>query len=117
MNKNKHGEVIRKTNRSVSFKPGLYYHYQSSPKSDSLSAYFITADSNHQTYTTLQCCIIRIFQHCKDVSSVGKKNAENLNFPILSGPIRQILRIRTKKVYFFFNIVLNAIEKSTVCPV
>lgn len=73
MNKNKHDEVIRKTNRSVSFKPGLYYHYQSSPISDSLSASFITADSNHQTYTTLQCCIIRIFQHCKDVSNVGGK--------------------------------------------
>lgn len=80
MNKNNHDEVIRKTNRSVPFKPGLYYHYQSSPISDSLSASFITADSNHQTYTSLQSCIIRIFQHYKDVSNMGTKIVDNLNF-------------------------------------
>ncbi len=70
MTKNNHDEVIRKTNRSVPFKLGLYYHYQSSPISDSLSASCITADSNHQTCTSLQSCIIRIFQHYKDVSNV-----------------------------------------------
>lgn len=39
---------------------------------------------------------------------------ENLNLLLLSGSIRQIPRIRMKKVpVLFLNIALNAIEKST----
>lgn len=92
------------------FKPGLFYHYQSSPISDSLSASLITADSNQQTYHFT----VLYYQNLNmRTSAMCNELAEKLNLLLLSGPIRHILRIRMKKV-LFLNIMLNAIEKSIV---
>lgn len=90
MNKNNHDEIIRKTNRSITFffLPSLYCHYPSSPISDLLSTSFITADSNHQHIQSHFAAFpdslsnVRMSEMCKEI-------AESLNLLLLSGSQNQ----------------------------